>query len=129
MATRSPPPRPALPERPPVAEVLDVDREYRERAATDDLRRIAPVANNPTGDAWLPVLKTTRGERRYSALFSNTETAHALKTTDDWVVVYLDKPDDGGQWTVVTEDRGELAGRRVVRGREAECRAHYEGER
>ena len=125
MATR---PHPALPERPPVAEVLDVDREYREKADAGELRLIAPVANNPTGDAWLPVLKTKRGERRYSALFSNTETAHALKKTDDWVVVYLDKPDDGQQWTVVTEERGELAGRRVVRGREAECRDHYGGE-
>jgi len=27
---------------------------------------------------------------------------------------------------VVTETRGVLAGRRVVRGREDECRAHYE---
>jgi hypothetical protein len=26
----------------PVAEVLDVDREYREKAANDELRRIAP---------------------------------------------------------------------------------------
>lgn len=30
-----------------------------------------------------------------------------------------------GQHTVVTETRGSLVGRRVVRGREAECRAHY----
>jgi hypothetical protein len=29
------------------------------------------------------------------------------------------------QHTVVTETRGALVGRRVVRGREAECRAHY----
>ena len=30
------------------------------------------------------------------------------------------------QRTVVTETRGPLQGRRVVRGREAECRAWYE---
>ena len=30
-----------------------------------------------------------------------------------------------GQCTVVSETHGPLAGRRVVRGREAECRAHY----
>lgn len=29
------------------------------------------------------------------------------------------------QRTVVTERQGPLAGRRVVRGREAECRAYY----
>ena len=29
------------------------------------------------------------------------------------------------QHTVVTETHGALVGRRVVRGREAECRAHY----
>ena len=34
-----------------------------------------------------------------------------------------------GQCTVVTQPRGPLAGRRVVRGREAQCRAFYlEGE-
>lgn len=34
-----------------------------------------------------------------------------------------------GQHTVVTESRGLLAGRRVVRGRELECRARYAGGR
>jgi hypothetical protein len=29
------------------------------------------------------------------------------------------------QHTVVTEHRGPLAGKRVVRGLEAQCRAHY----
>jgi putative hydrolase len=32
-----------------------------------------------------------------------------------------------GQRTVVTETRGDLRGRRVVRGRERECSGHYEG--
>lgn len=30
------------------------------------------------------------------------------------------------QWTVVTETSGDLTGRRVVRGREADCRAYYD---
>ncbi len=30
-----------------------------------------------------------------------------------------------GQCTVVTETRGALAGRRVARGREEECRAYW----
>ena len=34
---------------PAVAELLDVDREYRERATAGTLRRIAPQRFNPTG--------------------------------------------------------------------------------
>ena len=105
-----------------------MDREYREKAEAGALRRIAPKENNPAGEAWLPILNTKRGDRKYTALLSNTETAHALGRTDDWVVVYLDRPCAPGraQWTVVAEARGEMEGRRVVRGRERECRSFYE---
>jgi hypothetical protein len=48
-----------------------------------------------------------------------------LYTTDDWVVTYREG-NDPSQWTVVTETSGLLEGRRVVRGREADCRTHYE---
>lgn len=110
---------------PPVAELLDVDREYREKAAAGTLRTIAPRRFNPGSEAWLPVLHTERDARHYTALFSNTGRAHELGTTRDWVVLYL--ADDGGerQATVVTEARGPLRGRRVVRGRERECAVHY----
>ena len=110
---------------PSVAELLDVDREYRERADAGDLHTIAPHRNNPEGDAWLPILNTRRGRRRYTALFSNTDRAHDLGVTDDWVVVYEDAPALGRQWTVVTARSGALDGRRVVRGRERETREHY----
>jgi hypothetical protein len=53
-------------------------------------------------------------------MFSNTATAHRLDRTADWVVVYYERDGDEGQCTVVTETRGPLAGRRVVRGRESE---------
>jgi putative hydrolase len=44
----------------------------------------------------------------------------------DWVVVYFyDDEHAEGQYTIVTEGRGALAGKRVVRGREPECRAFY----
>ncbi|MDX1981153.1 MAG: hypothetical protein SFV51_12855 [Bryobacteraceae bacterium] len=109
--------------RPPVAEILDVDREYRERAASGLLRRIAPKRLNPTGAAWLPILHTQRGGRHYTALYSNTARAHQLGKTNDWVVVYLDQPGAERQWTVVTATRGALVGQRVVRGRETECGA------
>ena len=108
-----------------VEEILDVDGEYRRKAAAGVLRMIRPRRLNPERRAWLPVLHTERGARRYTALFSNTERAHELRRTHDWVVIY---GEDGGredQATVVTEWRGVLAGRRVVRGREAECRRLY----
>jgi len=115
-------------EEPSVAEVLDVDREYRERAASGTLKRIAPRRMNPAKEAWLPVLHTERGPRHYTALYSNTPRAHELGKTHDWVVIYYDA--DGSserQCTVVTSDRGSLRGKRIVRGREPECARHYEG--
>ena len=62
------------------------------------------------------------GGWRFTALYSNTARAHDLGKEHDWVVVTFHGPDGlEGQCTVVTETRGELAGSRVVRGREAEC--------
>lgn len=46
--------------------------------------------------------------------------AHELGRVGEWVVIYYQTdalPE--GQCTIVTESRGPLAGRRVVRGREA----------
>ncbi|MDX1622991.1 MAG: helix-hairpin-helix domain-containing protein, partial [Gemmatimonadota bacterium] len=63
---RSPGPPPAAPEPPPVDEVLDVDREYRERAGAGELERIAPKRFNPEDEAWLPILHTRRGDRHYT---------------------------------------------------------------
>ena len=112
---------------PPVGVLLAVDRQYREAAAAGRLPRIAPRRFNPSGEAWLPILHAERGAWQVTALFSNTARAHELGTTRDWVVVYFHADAGGeGQRTVVTETRGVLAGRRVVRGREDECRAHYE---
>jgi hypothetical protein len=111
---------------PPVAMLLEVDREYREKASAGTLPTIAPKRFNPSGTAWLPVLHTVRGEWHFTALFSNTAQAHQLNRTHDWVVLYFyDDEHAEGQHTVVTETHGALTGRRVVRGREAECRAHY----
>jgi len=119
-------PRPASAAAPAVAAILEVDSEYREKAAAGKLRTIAPKRFNPTGEAWLPVLHAKRGDWQFTALFSNTARAHELGRTRDWVVIYFyDGEHVEGQHTVVGETRGPLAGRRVVRGREAECRAHY----
>ncbi len=111
-----------------VAEILEIDQEYRNKAAEDRLPRIAPRQFNPTGTAWLPVLHTRRGHRHYTALFSNTGHAHAMGMTHDWVVIYLEDHQQRGQhgrWTVITSRFGKLRGRRIVRGRETECMAHY----
>jgi putative hydrolase len=91
-----------------VDELLEIDREYREKAAAGELNQITPRRFNPEGRAWLPVLHTRRG------------------MTHDWVVIYGD--DDSHQFTstVVTAQRGTLKGLRVVRGREDECAAYYE---
>ncbi len=112
-------------EQPSVSELLDVDREYRARTEAEDLPKIAPRRFNPNREAWLPILQTRRGARHYTALFSNTARAHSLGRTRDWVVLYADGDRAERQWTVVTDPSGTLRGRRVVRGREAECLQHY----
>jgi DNA polymerase (family 10) len=111
---------------PSVEELLDVDREYREKTAAGCLPRITPRRFNPTGQAWLPILHTQRGERHYTALFSNTAHAHEVGRIRDWVVLYYDSGQDERQNTVITSQRGPLAGRRIVRGREAECEQFYQ---
>lgn len=121
------PSRPSI--QPSVREILDVDREYRTKAAEGLLTMIAPRRFNPEHKAWLPVLHTRRGRRHYTALFSNTPRAHQLGKTNDWVIIYYDG--DGGerQCTVVTANQDPLKGKRIIRGREAECLEYYLRER
>ncbi len=97
---------------PPLAVLLEVDEDYRRRAATGALPRVAPRRHNPSGAAWLPVLHTQRGPWHFTALFSNTTHAHDLHRTADWVVLHYQRAGGvSGQCTVVT-----VEGRRVVRG-------------
>jgi len=110
---------------PPVRELLDVDREYRDKAAAGTLCRIAPKRFNPKGEAWLPILHTRRFGRHYMALFSNTARAHQLGKTTDWVVLYYGGRDGEQRCTVITSQRGPLAGKRIVRGREGDCFDYY----
>lgn len=115
----------AVPDEPSVEELLDVDREYREQAAAGHLRLIAPRRFNPTHEPWLPVLHTQRGRRHYTALFSNTARAHRMGKTRDWVILYYDHGRGEQQCTVITAQRDSLKGRRIIRGREAECEEYY----
>jgi hypothetical protein len=110
---------------PPIEELLDVDREYLAKVRRGELHLISPRRFNPTGEAWLPVLHTHRGDRHYTALFSNTARAHRLNKTRDWVVVYHDHEGADAQATIITAQRGLLRGKRIIRGREAECERYY----
>lgn len=100
---------------PPRDELLDVDREYRESAERGELITIAPRRFNAQHQRWLPILHTVRGERHYTAMYSNTARAHQLSRTHDWVVIYNDEA-HGGQWTAVTATVGPKLGERVIRG-------------
>lgn len=110
---------------PSVAQILDVDEEYRTKAADDALPKIAPRRFNPEHERWLPILHTNRGRQHYTALFSNTPRAHQLNRTSDWVVIYYDRGDGERQCTVITATHGPLASKRIVRGRESECLDYY----
>jgi hypothetical protein len=105
--------------------VLEIDKEYRTKAAAGKLKMIAPKKLNPEGKAWLPILVEDRAGYRFTVMFSNTATAHDLGKTHDWVVVYYEKGKGENQCTVVTESRGALKGKRVIRGREKECVEYY----
>lgn len=71
------------------------------------------------------MLHTIRGQRHYTALFSNTARAHEQQKTRDWVVLYYDGRDGEPRCTVVTSEFGRLKGRRILRGREDECEELY----
>lgn len=113
-------------DQPPVEHLLEIDAQYRELAERDRLLRVAPRRFNPEGKAWLPILHAERSGRQFTALYSNTSRAHELGALRDWVVIYREDKKLGGTWTVITARVGPLKGRRVVRGREDECRAYYD---
>ena len=103
---------------------LILDDEYRRLAEQGKLRCIAPRRFNPRHEVWLPVMKTTRNGQHYTVMFSNTARAHKFGMTHDWVLIFQDESPDA-HWTVITANYGRLHGCRIVRGREAECLAHY----
>jgi hypothetical protein len=111
---------------PSLALLLELDADYRRLAAQGRLRTIAPQRFNRGHDAWLPVLERERDGWRLTAMFSNTERAHRLETTGDWVVLAYERDGRHGQCTVVTEHRGPDAFLRVIRGRERDCHAHHQ---
>lgn len=111
---------------PSVKLILAVDAEYRKKAAADQLKKITPKKFNPEAKAWLPIMTTQREGWRFMVLFSNTQRAHELGKSRDWVVVFYDDGSGERKCTVVTEFKGQLSGKRVIRGRETECSQYYE---
>lgn len=117
---------PHLDHNPPVDLLLKVDSEYRDKAASDRLPKIAPKRFNPDNKKWLPILHANYADWHFTALYSNSDLAHQLERIHDWVVIFFyDGDHQEGQHTVVTETHGSLTGKRVVRGREPECIKFY----
>ena len=113
--------QPLKTELPDVADILEVDSEYRDKAQAGQLPLIQPRRFAAAEGASLPILHTQRGDWHYTALYSNTPRAHELGRTRDWVVIYFHADSEPeAQCTVVTEHFGPLRGLRVVRGREEE---------
>jgi hypothetical protein len=46
--------------------------------------------------------------------------------TCDWVILYYDDGSGEQQCTVITSQQGPLKGKRIVRGREADCAPYYQ---
>jgi Holliday junction resolvasome RuvABC DNA-binding subunit len=115
-------------EQPSIETLLAVDATYRRRAEAGELKKIAPRRFNPDNEAWLPIMHTEREGWEFTALYSNTNRAHELDKTHDWVVIYYEQNGYEDQATVVTATSGLLEGQRIVRGREAETRRFYESQ-
>jgi EAL domain-containing protein (putative c-di-GMP-specific phosphodiesterase class I) len=71
----------------------------------------SPKHFNRAGVAWLLVLHASRDGWQFTVLFSNTQRAHELEKTSDWVVVYFHTDaEPEAQCTIVPETRGPLEG-------------------
>ncbi|MEP2076607.1 MAG: helix-hairpin-helix domain-containing protein, partial [Rhodopirellula bahusiensis] len=108
-----------------VAEILEIDRDYRKRVEDGTLPRIRLRDHGTSKAAWVPVLHTEKEGRHYTAMYSHTDRAQQQGATHDWVILFRDDADSHGRWTVITAMYGELKGFRIVRGREKECLPYY----
>jgi len=113
--------------KPSIELLLKIDSDYRNKAEKGKLTLLKPKRSNPENKTWLPILHTKYQEWHFTVLYSNSERAHKLGRIFDWVIIYCyDSHHREGQQTIVTETHGSLKGKRVVRGREDECRRYYE---
>jgi hypothetical protein len=119
---------PALARR--IHETLDVDSlEELEMAAHDGRLETVPGLGPRRAAQIRASLATLLGRHPRRWQPEPSSPAPGVDVLLDWVVLYIyDDHHRERQHTVVTETRGPLAGRRVVRGREPECRALYAGQ-
>jgi len=111
---------------PKVDILLKIDRMYRKKAKQGLLKTIAPKRFNPSGVSWLPIMNYQDSNWQFRIMYSNTERAHRLHKLSDWVIVHAyDSAHHEFNRTIVTETRGFLKGKRVVRGYEQECMEYY----
>ncbi len=101
------------------------------RARLETMHDAAPPTDEPSLSLLLEVDGAYRRQEgsswdregwRIRAHFADTALAHRRGMTRDWVVLEYSRPGITGQRTIVTETDGDLAGNRVVRGREVESR-------
>ncbi|MDN7429234.1 helix-hairpin-helix domain-containing protein [Burkholderia sp. AU45388] len=114
---------------PPVELLLYIDRQYRNKAAAGVLPTLAHRRLNADGYVPPPVMHMTKGGWHFTVLSQHAamRTPEAERPTD-WVSLYFyDAVQCEHQRTVFTETDGALAGKRIVRGREMECRVYYAG--
>ncbi|MFW6135527.1 MAG: hypothetical protein ACOC7N_01750 [Chloroflexota bacterium] len=107
--------------------VADVVREGGEDALQDLPNigaGIARVIGTYVRTGRSDLLDRLKGEVAPGELF--TQVPGDLLKTHDWVALYYQRDGDEDQATVVTETHGPLQGKRVVRGRESECRRYYD---
>lgn len=111
---------------PNVGLLLKIDRIYRKKARDGSLQTIAPKRFNPSSKAWLPIMHYQDNNWQFRIMYSNTERAHRLHKLSDWVIVHAyDKSHHEFNRTIVTETKGPLKGKRVIRGYEDECMQYY----
>lgn len=111
---------------PAIADLLAIDQEFRKTDLTRQLPHRREMRLFHHGENYTRSQKIRRKNWRYHVRYSNSSLAHRLGLYGDWVVIYFqDAKGNKGQRTVVTEYRGSLAGKRVVRGREEECAQYY----
>lgn len=116
----------SVPIGPPVDILLEIDRLFLHRARSGDLPCIVPRREPPGSLSRLPVLHAERSGWHFTALHANTARARRFGCLHDWVVIHAEqasRPERADM--VMTSGRGALAGRRVVLGREPECRQSY----
>ncbi len=111
----------------PPSEVRDKIAIIVDDGLATGLAMLAAIHEIRKRESWLPIIfHTEPGPWQFTVMYSNTGLAHRLGRTHDWVVIFFSRDhSEDGQSTVVTESRGQLCGRRVVRGREGECEAYY----